>query len=59
MDGAERGVSGYICNGGRSGCLHLLWATTSTSQMIDRVDQPERVLNTHYMQPPEQNSAPF
>ena len=28
-----------------------------TSQMIDKVKHPERVLNTHYQQPPEQNSV--
>jgi 3-hydroxybutyryl-CoA dehydrogenase len=28
-----------------------------TSQMIDKVMHPERVLNTHYQQPPEQNSV--
>jgi len=28
-----------------------------TSQFIDEVEHPERVLNTHYMQPPEQNSV--
>ena len=28
-----------------------------TSQFIDDVRHPERVLNTHYMQPPEQNSV--
>jgi 3-hydroxybutyryl-CoA dehydrogenase len=28
-----------------------------TSQMIDRVEHPERVLNTHYQQPPELNSV--
>ncbi len=28
-----------------------------TSQMIDRVEHPERVLNTHYHQPPELNSV--
>jgi 3-hydroxybutyryl-CoA dehydrogenase len=28
-----------------------------SSQMIDRVEHPERVLNTHYQQPPELNSV--
>ena len=28
-----------------------------TSQMIDKVEHPERVLNTHYQQPPELNSV--
>lgn len=28
-----------------------------TSQMIDKVTHPERVLNTHYQQPPELNSV--
>jgi 3-hydroxybutyryl-CoA dehydrogenase len=28
-----------------------------TSQMIDKVERPERVLNTHYYQPPEQNAV--
>ena len=28
-----------------------------TSQMIGKVEHPERVLNTHYQQPPEQNSV--
>ena len=28
-----------------------------TSQMIDEVEHPERVLNTHYQQPPELNSV--
>jgi 3-hydroxybutyryl-CoA dehydrogenase len=28
-----------------------------TSQMIDKVKHPERVLNTHYQQPPELNSV--
>src|SRR5919202_5712409 len=28
-----------------------------TSQMIDKVKHPERVLNTHYYQPPELNSV--
>ena len=28
-----------------------------TSQMIDKVKHPERVLNTHYQQPPEQNAV--
>lgn len=28
-----------------------------TSQMIDKVERPERVLNTHYQQPPELNSV--
>lgn len=28
-----------------------------TSQMIDKVEHPERVLNTHYQQPPELNAV--
>src|SRR5215207_2966773 len=28
-----------------------------TSQMIDKVEHPERLLNTHYQQPPELNSV--
>ena len=28
-----------------------------TSQMIGKVEHPERVLNTHYQQPPEQNAV--
>ncbi len=28
-----------------------------TSQIIDKVEHPERVLNTHYQQPPELNAV--